>query len=382
MAKAPNAEAAERELNADINSAIAATETEIFEEAMGDDPLDLDNDRSLEEMGDGLEGEHLDEGDVADEEGTTDEQLEETAEDDADEEAEDEQSEDDEVDDEQQSEEGEVEEETGPEDQPIAARERRDEMADRRGIPPGRLREESEARRAAERERDDLRYAFQTLEARFNDMQARLNGSQQPQQRQQQEQRPPKPDMFSDPDGYEKWVLEEADRRAEARVEQRLRESMEQQQQREMARVNENLSRAARGQRGFEFREAFDRLTSLDPRDQRNRDLVRGIYESADPASALFEWWEENGGPEYREAIYAQVAGEPAPRQQRGFDRHGASNEMRRQAPARNEVRYSGGQQRRMPPSLNSAVGGGRQQINDPEMLDNSDDAVFRFAMR
>ena len=67
----PNAEAvalmeaqtAEREENANINEAIARTDSEVFTDAMGDEPLEDDAGTELEEMGDGLEGEELEEED-------------------------------------------------------------------------------------------------------------------------------------------------------------------------------------------------------------------------------------------------------------------------------------------------------------------------------
>jgi hypothetical protein len=65
MAKAPQrvTEQSERESMADVNSAIAHTEDEIFNEALDEAELDNDGDTELEEMGEGLEGEHLDEED-------------------------------------------------------------------------------------------------------------------------------------------------------------------------------------------------------------------------------------------------------------------------------------------------------------------------------
>lgn len=59
-------------------------------------------------------------------------------------------------------------------------------------IPPGRLREETEARRAAEREAADLRAQL-----------AQFNRQQQPQH---QPQVPAAPDMFSDPEGYRQYM--------------------------------------------------------------------------------------------------------------------------------------------------------------------------------
>ena len=53
------AERADREENADINEAIARTDSEVFTDAMGDEPLDDEAGTELEDMGDGLEGEEL-----------------------------------------------------------------------------------------------------------------------------------------------------------------------------------------------------------------------------------------------------------------------------------------------------------------------------------
>src|SRR5882762_6218041 len=58
-AAAQAAEQTERELQTDLNHAVAETEAEIFDEATGSEPLDNDADSSLEAMGDGLEGEVL-----------------------------------------------------------------------------------------------------------------------------------------------------------------------------------------------------------------------------------------------------------------------------------------------------------------------------------
>src|SRR5882757_9888462 len=62
-----DAERAERELNADVNDAIARTDGEVFTDAMGDEPLGEDDDTSLEDMGEGLEGDQLDEDEEAQE---------------------------------------------------------------------------------------------------------------------------------------------------------------------------------------------------------------------------------------------------------------------------------------------------------------------------
>src|SRR5271166_5980791 len=73
MARKPSAQAtalleaerADREENADVNEAIARTDSEVFTDALGDEPLDAEAGTELEEMGDGLEGEDLEEDEEA-----------------------------------------------------------------------------------------------------------------------------------------------------------------------------------------------------------------------------------------------------------------------------------------------------------------------------
>src|ERR1700761_4049045 len=135
-------ERTERELNQDINAAIAGTEDEIFREALDGELDENDGDRSLEETGEGLEGDVLDEDDIE----VEDDLKPETDEDEEDEE----------------DSEDEEEDEEEPEEQP------RDERGRQPQIPPARLRAESERAREAEQ-----RVAI--LEARLNDLQQRVN---------------------------------------------------------------------------------------------------------------------------------------------------------------------------------------------------------------
>src|SRR5258708_764108 len=146
-------EEAEAEL---YGEAIKATEQEVFDDALGLSPDENDGDTSLEQMDD-------DDAPTGDEEPTDEEEGEEP----------------------DDSEEGEGEEGEGEEPEP----EPQDRGQDRRGIPPGRLREESDARRVAEAETRELRARLENLER---------NHRQPPQQQQQ----PEKPDMFADPEGW------------------------------------------------------------------------------------------------------------------------------------------------------------------------------------
>src|SRR5258708_14119259 len=153
-------EEAEAEL---YGEAIKATEQEVFDDALGLSPDENDGDTSLEQMDD-------DDAPTGDEEPTDEEEGEEPDE----------------------SEEGEGEESEG--DEPEAGDRQPERGQDRRGIPPGRLREESEARRAAEAERDAER-------ARVRELDARLRLIEQGGKPQQQQQ-PERPHMFADPQGW------------------------------------------------------------------------------------------------------------------------------------------------------------------------------------
>src|SRR5258708_28434740 len=158
-------EEAEAEL---YGEAIKATEQEVFDDALGLSPDENDGDTSLEQMDD-------DDAPTGDEEPTDEEEGEEPDE----------------------SEEGEGDDEEGDpkEDRPAGQDDRgQNRDQDRRGIPPGRLREESEARRTAEAERDAERARVRELDARLR----LIKQGNQP-----KPQQPERPDMFADP---ERWA--------------------------------------------------------------------------------------------------------------------------------------------------------------------------------
>lgn len=146
-----------------IVSAIADTEGEIFNEAMGDPDPENDGDHSLEEMEDPV-GEDPEETEI------------EASEDDDGESPEPE------------------DEESESEEEP--QRNERNE----RFVPSYRLREESERRERLERELAELRGQVNAL---------------RPQQ--QPQQQPQKPDPFADPEGHERWVTENAIREVQQR---------------------------------------------------------------------------------------------------------------------------------------------------------------------
>jgi hypothetical protein len=338
------AERTEREFQLDVNAAVANTEGEIFEDAMGDEPLDNDGDTTLEDMGEGLEGDDLDE------EEATEEGEAEASEGEGEAEGEEEAP-------------AEGEEQTEAE----AAAEPQGQPDDRRGVPSARLREEAQRRRAETERATSLERQLAEAMGRLNELSARLNAPPIPAP--QPQTSAPKPDMFADPEGYERWMKAEAAKEADARIEQRMTAFRAEQQQQREATLNDNLALTAQGERGFEFQAGYRALTSLDPRDPQARATVQRIINSPDPGKAILDWYEDNGAEEFRENIAAQLGLVPAQRGQRNAQN---TRQQQSQQPRR-EYRL---------PSLNSASGSGRQQVADPEMMDDSDDSVFRFASK
>jgi hypothetical protein len=333
-AAAQAAEQTERELQTDLNHAVAETEAEIFDEATGSEPLDNDADSSLEAMGDGLEGEVLAEGETEDDADTA---VEAADAEDEDEEA------------------GGDEQDGGEQDIRFTE------------VPPGVHRQEKERRRAVETENSTLREQLAAMGGRFDQMAAQLTALTrgQPQQQtneQQQQQAPEKPDMFAEPERYEQWLLNRATSDAVTRFQ-------EQRQAEHAQHVNQSLEQAARGERAFEFTAAYNALGSLDPRNPQHQAQVRAIYGAPDTAKALFDWWDQNGGPQFREQILTQLI----PQRQRG---NGQGQQQDRVQP-RHEFRPG-----QSLPSLNGAAGSNSQRVTNPEFLDNTDASVFDFATR
>jgi hypothetical protein len=344
MAKVDNNEIAEREQATAINDAIRETEKEIWNDSTGDEPLDNDADTSLEDMGEGLEGDDLEEEEA--EEG------------------------------EQEAPEGEGEQAEGEEETPAegeaeteqeaeapAPDEPQGDRQDVRGVPSARLREEAQRRRAETERATTLERQLAEMQGRFNELSARVNAPPTPAP--QPQAAAPEPDMFADPEGYKRWAKNEAAKEAEAVVQRQMTAFRAEQQQQREATLNDNLALTAQGERGFEFQAGYRALTSLDPRNPQNRAMVQRIINSPDPGQALLNWFEDNGAEDFRANIAQQLGLVPA--QQRAPSRQQQSQQPRR------EYRL---------PSLNSAAGGGRQQVADPEMMDDSDDSVFRFASK
>lgn len=389
-----------------LEDAIAGTEREIFSEATGKAQNDADEtgstDRSLEEMGEGLEGRHVpvtaDDDEAAEDATDGDDAADgdEDASDDADDDAgEGEQPRDKKT---GQFKSKEAEEAAGkakakgegeqgdPKAKPAGdgkAAEQTGDDANRGRVPAGRHREETQARRAAEQrasdaeaardravaESQETRQQFLALNQRLDDLLAGRVQLPQPQQQQHQAKAPPPPDKFADPDGYDQWVQ---DRITEAR-------------QAGAADVNRRFLEAsladAHDEHGKDFETAYSTLTQLDRNDPAARVTVQKIMNAPNPGKALMRWHKD-------QVAIKEVGGDVA-----GFKTRIAAEtrealkkdpEFRKQLLEELRAEASGEDTgepartvTRLPRSLNQARGGGAGQLPDRRLMDGSDAAIF-----
>jgi hypothetical protein len=326
----------------DVNAAVQQTEMEIFDEAMDAEPDENDGDTSLEEMGEDVDGEDLDEEDEAQD-----------TEQDTEEPPRDSEEEDEELDEEQ---------EEPPEEAPEQAPEEAAQERPQRGIPSSRLREEADARRRFEQENTELRRQLAEINGRMTEMSARMNAPPPP----RPEAPPPKPDMFADPEGYERWIRAEAlrDSRNEMAL---MREQMRQEmQQRDLyyAQQRANMSfEAAEKRDPDKFDRAYGRLTVLRASNmQATEPIIQQLMQSADPGAELLRWWDStDAGQDYSARVRRYNGGQQRPR---------------------HETHLPETMRRNYPPSLNAQGGSSRQRVTDPEAYDDTDDSVFRFATK
>lgn len=307
MPKKSNAEFYEEQERELYGEAIRQTDQEIFDDALNRTPDDNDGDNDLEQMDD-------------DDAPTGDE-------DDADP--------DEEGDEPAESEEGDGEGEEGEGDEPEP------EPQDRHNVPPGRLREATAARRAAEAERDAALARNREIEVRLQNLERSGNRQQG-----QQQAPPQRPDMFSDPEGWEKTVRSEIENTITTRY------------------VNASLSEAHE-EHGEKFQQAFQALTSLDPRDPTNRATVEQIYNSPNPGRSVMRWHQRQqvlrdvgSDPQaYRNKVAQELMQDPEFRQQFLENMRGDAMNGNRGQP-RTRVR--------LPASLNGASGGEGHRSRDP----------------
>lgn len=342
-----------------IEAAMIATEKEIAGFAWDNeetDALDASGDRSLEEQGEGLEGQH--EQDYPDDiEGL-----------DADGE-------------------GESEEGTGTTPEPVAAKpgETQPTRVDQEGrVPPVRLREANERARAAEAERDAERNAraeertkLAALEAQMATLTQMLQGQrQQPQAAQPKtdEQTVSEPDIFEDPKGFTKSIRDTV--------------------QSEVGKVLNTVRQAsvatsfeiAHIRHGDAFPQAMEAVNKLKIDNPSDRMVVQDIYNSPNPGEALVSWHKRN-------KTLAEVGDDPAAYRERVAKETREAllkdPEFRKQliADMRGEAATGDdGRPRtttRLPKSLNGAQGSnvGTSRV-DPDQYDGSPQAIADAAWR
>lgn len=360
---------AEAALAAQIDNAVDATSMEIYASAWGDDEpvLDETGDRSIEGMGEGLEGQTEVEDEDAEAEGGEGEDSE--AEGDGKE-----------GDDGKTGKEGEGD--------AAAAKAAADKLAAEKPpegkVPPGRLREETARAKAAETERDTLKVQVETERANsrkeIDELKAKFDGVLAALQRQQPAA--PKaavetkveapPDIFEDPKGFAEYLTKGFQSEL-AQRDQRM----------ESLRVDMSMQSAA-GRHGDGFAKAYEAVTKLNPQNPDDQVTVRRIWASPNPGEALVTWHRnqetlrEVGGdpaafkeriaketretlmkdPEFRKQLIAELRGEA------GDDGTGR--------PTNTVVR--------LPRSLNGATGGTSRERVDPSAGDDSQQAIFDSA--
>jgi hypothetical protein len=334
-----------------IGTAIKNTEAEMFRQATdAEEPSegDEEGDQSLEEMGDGLEG-----------------QVEKTEEDEAGDDAEDE------VEGEKvEAEKPEGKGEEAPRDDkgrfaPEGEAEKKGDVQVPLKVARQQAREADERAKTAETERDAVKTEMATLNAKLDGILAGLNRPvQQPPKPQEQ---PQKPDMFADPEGYEKWLRADIERGHQER------------QQATESRLVEASMADAHELHGEKFVKAYQAITSQSPQDPAARALVARIWSSPNPGRAMMNWWQQQetlrevgtDPGKYKERIAAEtreaLMKDPEFRKQ-------LLAELKGQASGAN-----GGQPKnvtRIPKSLSEASGGSSARERGGEN-DGSDRVIF-----
>lgn len=348
-----------------IGQAITATEKEIAASAWGNEEpvLDETGDRTVETMGEGLEGQHEPDDDDGETEGEESEVETESddGEGEGDEEAE-----------------GEVE---AAGDKPADKAKPEPEIApdSRDRVPAKRLREQTERTRAVEAERDAARQALEAERAeskrQFDALNARME------QLARSMQTPPKPaepaatdtkvpDFFEDPAGFlaaqTKPLTDTVGQLREQLAAQRVETSMA----------------LAHSKHGDAFAKAFEAVGKLNPQSPDDRAIVQRIYANPNPGEALVAWHKRNetlrrvgdDPDKYEKDIETRVREailkDPAIRKQIIED---ARAEASAGADGKPNTTV------RLPRSLNGAAGGNRRDAVAP-IFDDNDSAIAAAA--
>ncbi len=81
-----------------------------------------------------------------------------------------------------------------------------------------------------------------------------------------------KPDMFVDPEGFQRWLNSE--------IKQHNREQS----------VNRSFNKLKQ-RNPKEFHNAYDALMGLNPKNPKHRKAVKKIYDADNPGKSLLQWW-------------------------------------------------------------------------------------------
>jgi hypothetical protein len=344
-----------------IGDAITATEKEIAGAAwdIEDTTLDETGDRTVEQMGAGLEGQHEpdDEDELPEDEESEGETESEEGEGEADEEAEGK---------------GETEaagDKPADKDKPAP----KVEGAKEGLVPPAVLREaraERDALRAQlDAERAEAKRQFDALNARMEQLATSMRA---PPKAAEPEAKPVVPDFFEDPAGFL------------AAQTKPLTETVGQLQQQLAAQRVETSMAIAHSKHGDTFAKAFEWVGKLNPQNPDDRALVQRIYANPNPGEALVAQFKRtetlrrvgDDPDKYEKDIEARVREtlmkDPAIRKQiidaaRAEASRGADGEPRTEV--------------RLPKSLNGAAGGNRRDATVVQYDDN-DQAIAEAAWR
>jgi hypothetical protein len=349
-----------------LSQAVANTETEIFRSAMdvSDPDESEEGDRSVEEMGEGLEGQH--EAEVAE-----DDDQGEGEEDGADK--------------------GEGEQEAERDDngrfkateQQKPGKTEGDDKG--RMVPRSRLTEEANKRREIEdaRKADQERHTSEI--AALNRRLDEIARSQQPQSQQSAKVEPKaepvaKPDQFTEPEKWEAWVLDQARSQATAEAANVFTQ-----------RFVEASMADAHDAHGEEFVRAYEDLTGINPVTQQavrqidkndpvTRAEVARVLSAPNPGRALMSRYRQ-------QAAMREVGTDPTKYVERV--RNETRDSLMKDPDFRKEILASlkaeaaqgnNGSPRtvtRFPKSLTDVSGGQSAQHRDPSDFDNSDEGVF-----
>lgn len=230
-------------------------------------------------------------------------------------------------------------------------------------IPSGRLREEAEARRRAEAERDDLRRQLDETNRRFASIEQRLN---QPPQRQEPEQ--PPPSIYDDPDAFVQRAIDPVQRQQDQIIE----------------RFSKMMAVQQFGQETVN--KAFDELAAEVQANPVLRFEAQRIWKSEHPYGELVGWYKN------RQAL-KEIGSDPAAYRQKLRDELIKDPEVIKAVLEGVRTQQGGGQQQqpngngaapnntiKLPPSLTRAPAA--QPNNNGVETDPSDRELFTLAMR